>query len=238
MEPAVRVKVCGIRRRQDVLLAASLGADAIGLLVGQRHRSEDFLDAEQARELVEACPPLVTPVLVTHLEEADPVVALARELRVTTIQMHSECSAGTLRKIRHALPGVRLIRALHVAGNEALEQLPELAGAAHALIVDSVNAQEDRVGGTGLTHDWAMSRRIVAASPIPVILAGGLDGGNVARAIAIVRPYGVDANTRLRGADGFKDPARVVAFTREAKAAFMDLAAQRNSSGEHGFGRP
>ncbi len=234
----MRVKVCGIRRRQDLWLAASLGADAVGLLVGQRHRSEDFLEVEQARELARACPPLVTPVLVTHVEEPEPVITLARELRVTTIQMHSECSAATLRAVRRALPGVRLVRALHAAGADALEQVRELGDVAHAFIVDSVNTDEDRVGGTGLTHDWDLSRRIVAASPIPVILAGGLDAGNVARAIAAVQPYGVDANTRLRGADGFKDPVKVAAFVRAAKLAFFDLAAQRSSGGEHGFGRP
>lgn len=234
----MRVKVCGIRRRQDVLLAARLGADAIGLLVGQRHRSEDFLEPEEARELAAACPPLVTPVLVTHYEEPDAVVALARELRVTTIQMHSECSAATLRRIRREMPGVRLVRALHATGSDALEQMRELSEAAHAFIVDSANANEDRVGGTGMTHDWNLSRRLVADSPIPVILAGGLDAANVALAIAAVRPYGVDANTRLRSADGFKDPGKVSGFTRAAKAAFFDLAAQRSMDREHGYGRP
>lgn len=232
----MRVKVCGIRHARDAALAVRLGADAIGLLVGQRHRSEDFLQPEQARAIADACPPLVTPVLVTHVEEAEPVIALARELRVTTIQMHSECSVAALRAVRRALPGVRLLRALHAADAQVLEQVRALADAVDAFIVDSANAAEDRVGGTGLTHDWALSRRIVEASPVPVILAGGLDGGNVARAIAAVRPYAVDANTRLRGADGFKDPAKVGAFVRAAKAGFFELAG--GNGGEHGLGRP
>jgi phosphoribosylanthranilate isomerase len=232
----LRVKVCGIRRRQDVLRVANLGADAIGLLVGQRHRSEDFLAPEVARELAAACPPLVTPVLVTHLEEADAVIALADELRIRTIQMHSECGVATLRKLRRELPGVRLIRALAASGPGMFEQMRELSAFADAFIVDSVNAREDRVGGTGLTHDWAMSRRAVEESPIPVVLAGGLDGDNVACAIATVHPYGVDANSRLRGADGFKDPEKVGCFIRAARAAFSDLAARGDISGEHGMG--
>ena len=164
---------------------------------------------------------LVTPVLVTHYEEPEPVVALARELRVTTIQIHSECSPATLRAVRRALPGVRLVRVLHAADAQALVQVHALADAVDAFIVDSANPAEDRVGGTGRTHDWAISRRVVDASPVPVILAGSLDGDNVARAIAIVRPYAVDANTRLRDANGFKDPAKVGAFVRAGQGSLL-----------------
>jgi phosphoribosylanthranilate isomerase len=237
LERSLRVKVCGIRRHQDVVLAAQLGVDAIGLLVGQRHRSEDFLEPQEARELAAACPPLVTPVLVTHHEEPDAIVPLAHELLVTTIQIHSECSAAALRKIRSELPGVRLIRAVHATRIDAIEQLRELSECVHGFIIDSVNANEDRTGGTGLTHDWNLSARIVAACPLPVILAGGLDPTNVAAAIATVRPYGVDANTRLRDADGFKSPEKLGAFARAAKAAFFDLALEGETSRRHGLGR-
>lgn len=231
----MRVKVCGIRRAEDAVLAARLGADAIGMLVGQRHRSEDFLQPAQARAIAAACPPLVTPVLVTHYDEPAPVAAIARELRVTTIQMHSDCTAATLRELRLALPGVRLVRALHTADAHVLDSVRALAEWVDAFILDSANPADDRVGGTGLTHDWSISRRIVEASPVPVILAGGLDGDNVAAAIATVRPYGVDANTRLRGGDGFKHPAKVGAFARAAKSAFFELAGSIDR--EHGWRR-
>ena len=107
---------------------------------------------------------------------------------------------------------------------DAIELLRELSECVHGFIIDSVNPKEDRVGGTGLTHDWNLSARIVAACPLPVVLAGGLDATNVAAAIATVRPYAVDANTRLRDAHGFKSPEKVGAFVRSAKAAFFDLA--------------
>lgn len=225
----MRVKVCGIRRLEDLALVAKSGADAIGLLVGKRHRSEDFLEPDEARALAAGCPPFVTPVLVTHYEEADSIVELARKLLVTTIQVHSDCPATELRRIRKEIPGVRLIRAVHATSIDAIDEVRELVGSAHAFIVDSVNLNEDRVGGTGLTHDWGLSQRIVAASSLPVILAGGLDAANVAEAISTVRPYGVDANTRLRGVDGFKSPMKVGSFIYAAKSAFFNLSSERGN---------
>jgi phosphoribosylanthranilate isomerase len=219
----MRIKVCGIRRVADAVAAARLGVDAIGLLVGQRHRSEDFLQADQAREIAAAVPPFVTPVLVTHVDDGEEVADLAREIGVSTIQMHSDCDVRTMALVRRRIPGCKIIRAVHATGDAAIDGMRELEEAVDAFVIDSVNVAEDRVGGTGLTHDWLLSRRAVSQSRKNVILAGGLRPGNVATAIAAVRPYGVDANTGLRDANGFKDYYKLASFAEQAKMAFFEL---------------
>ena len=100
-------------------------------------------------------------------------------------------AVADLRRLRLLAPGVRLIKAVHVTGEDALGRALAFAAEVDALLLDSRTA--DRLGGTGRTHDWSVSARIVAAvSPVPVYLAGGLRPENVAEAIARVRPAGVD----------------------------------------------
>ena len=112
---------------------------------------------------------------------------------------------------------MRLIKAVHVTGEDAISRALDYAADADALLLDSRTA--DRLGGTGRTHDWAVSARIVAAAaPVPVYLAGGLRPENVEEAIMEVRPAGVDANSGLEDAGGCKDPARMREFAARAKA--------------------
>lgn len=222
----MRIKVCGIRRVVDALVAASLGVDAVGLLVGQRHRSEDFIEPEEAREIAAAVPPFVTPVLVTHSTDGAEVVDLAGRVGVSTIQMHSDCSIDAMRLVRREIPSCKIVRAVHPTSATVVDEMRALEEAVDAFVVDSVNMAEDRVGGTGLTHDWALSRRVVVEVRRPVILAGGLRPDNVAAAITSVRPFGVDANTGLRDAAGFKDREKVAVFVEQATMAFLRVRSE------------
>jgi phosphoribosylanthranilate isomerase len=92
------VKICGIRWQEDALLAAELGADAIGLLVGQKHNSPDFISAAVASDIARALPPSVEAVLVTHVEDVDELERLLQESEITTVQLHSEI-VSTLWKV-------------------------------------------------------------------------------------------------------------------------------------------
>lgn len=213
----MRVKICGVRRVEDMRVAAVAGADAIGLLVGQRHPSGDFVSVEQAARIAAACPPFVTPVLVTHVEDPGEIHALAGGAGVSTIQVHSDLEPEGLRVLKR-LGRYRLLKAYHVTGPESLSYGEAYRGIADGFVLDSMNRATGQVGGTGLTHDWALSRAIVERYPdVPVILAGGLKPENVAAAVAQVRPYGVDANSGTKGADGWKDPVRCEAFVRESR---------------------
>lgn len=109
---------------------------------------------------------------------------------------------------------------IHVADDRALAEARRAAASVDALLLDSGRPDEavKILGGTGQTHDWALSRRIVAAVGIPVFLAGGLRPDNVGQAIAAVRPYGVDLCTGVRSDDRL-DPTKLAAFVRAVEAA-------------------
>jgi len=121
-----------------------------------------------------------------------------------------------LKRVRNGLKGVKIIKSIHVTGLGAIELAKEYLPFADALLLDSRDGA--RIGGTGKTHDWEISRKIVRESNKPVILAGGLSPDNVYQAVKKVRPFAVDVNsgveTNLR-----KDPAKMKVFINEAKRA-------------------
>jgi phosphoribosylanthranilate isomerase len=212
------VKICGIRRQEDALLAAELGADAIGLLVGQKQSSPDFISASVARDISRGLPPSVEAVLVTHVDDVDELERLLQQSEFTAIQLHSEIAPISVERLRGRLPhlkifkSVNIISANSVAYPEAFEQLVD------GFVLDSINLATNQVGGTGKTHDWSVSRQIVMRYPeIPIILAGGLNSENVRSAIESVHPFGVDVNSGTKAADGFKDPRKMEAFIVHAK---------------------
>lgn len=213
----VRVKICGIRRLEDALLAARLGADGIGLLVGQRHPSADFIDAALAAQIARSLPPLVSSVLVSHLEEVPALCALIDQVQPQVLQIHSPMPAEAIRSLRCRYPQLKLIKALHPDGTDLGRQLGELEAVVDGWVADSCNPATGQVGGTGLVHDWALSAQLVATAQRPVLLAGGLTPANVRKAIRKVQPWGVDVNSGVKGSDGFKDPQRLRLFLEQAR---------------------
>jgi phosphoribosylanthranilate isomerase len=128
-----------------------------------------------------------------------------------------------LRQLQQIAPELTVFKSLVVrAGNEptlrqmVLETAPYVA----AYITDTFNPATGQEGATGLTHDWSISRRLVELSPRPVILAGGLTPDNVAEAIRLVGPAGVDTHTGVEGPDGRKSAAKVRAFVEAARQAY------------------
>lgn len=213
----MKVKTCGIKRIEDALKAVEFGADAIGLLVGQRHTSNDFVDKEQAKSIVSALPPFCSSVLVTHLEDTGEIISLAQFTGVTTIQLHGDSTPEDALHIKKELPYIKLTKALHVINRNSIELGRNYSNTVDAILLDTVNADTGQVGGTGITHDWNLSREIVETYDTPVILAGGLGPDNVKQAVTVVKPFGVDANSSTKGKDGFKDYSKLEAFVRNAK---------------------
>jgi phosphoribosylanthranilate isomerase len=214
----MHVKICGIRRLEDALLATEFGADALGLLVGQRHNSPDFITAALARQISGTLPPSVEAVLVTHITEVDEIERLLRQTGITAVQLHSEFTPASVANLRTRLPFLKVFKTVHVISGESV-RYPELfRKVVDGFVLDTINVATDQVGGTGNTHDWSISQEIVARFPdIPMILAGGLNSKSVRSAIKLVRPFGVDVNSGTKGSDGFKDAIKLREFIREAK---------------------
>lgn len=216
----MRAKICGIRNRSDLDIVLDAGADAIGLICGINHRSRDEVSPEVARQLARAVPPLVSTVLVTHRDTPETILDLADRTAVNTIQVHGIVSPDTLRQVWDQAGGRKVLKVVHVAGEDAIDEALEAAPFCDALLLDS--RSKDRLGGTGQTHDWSISRRIVdavAPAGTPVLLAGGLNPANVGAGVAEVRPFGVDVNSGVDDPDGDKSPQLCRDFVRLAKQA-------------------
>lgn len=215
----MKVKICGIRRVEDAQLAALAGADAVGLLVGQEHASNDFISPALARSIARALPPFTTAVLVTHREDPEEVGRLVQDTGVGAVQIHSEMSPAGVGRVRNQFPYLQILKSFHVVNEDSLTYGRPYEGIVDGFVLDSVNAATGQVGGTGLVHDWALSAWIVEQYEKPVVLAGGLHPGNVDEAVNRVKPHGVDVNSGTKGDDGFKDPVKIRQFVTNAKMA-------------------
>jgi phosphoribosylanthranilate isomerase len=227
----VKVKICGITNLEDAMQAISFGADALGFQVGMRHKTEDEVSPEEAKAIVASLPPFVSYVMVTHLQDANTIISLLKLIqKTTTIQLHDndDIDLKEISAIKEKIPSVRIIKAIHIVvdGSESpLKKLHNFDGIADALILDSVNLKEDRIGGTGMTHDWILSKKMVDNSHLPIILAGGLTPDNVQYATRSVCPYAVDVNSGVKISRNSrrKDPVKVRNFIYRAKNVFIPI---------------
>ena len=201
------MKICGITRPEDAVAAAEAGADAIGLVFAESPRR---IDEGQARAILEALPPFVTPVALFVNETAATIRGVCRALSVRTVQLSGDEPPALARELASDLC---IIKAFHVREERDLAGIADYPAAAYLL--DS--RVPGRHGGTGVAFDWSLAARVDV--PRPVILAGGLCPGNVAEAVRQVRPYAVDVSSGVEAKPGIKDAARVRAFVEAARAA-------------------
>jgi phosphoribosylanthranilate isomerase len=215
----VRVKICGVTSMAEARLAERHGAHAIGVLVGRVHVAPDFVEPAVAELIARGLPPFMTAVLVTHLDDPEAVGRLVDAVSFPLVQLHGDPSVPALRELRTLLSPRKIIGKVSVEGEAALERAREIEPFVDAIVLDTRDRATDRVGGTGMVHDWSISARVASASRVPVILAGGLTPDNVARAIGAVRPWGVDVNSGVETSDGRKDEDRVRRFIAAASTS-------------------
>jgi phosphoribosylanthranilate isomerase len=203
----IRIKICGITNLEDALLAAELGADALGFIFYPP--SPRSIEADTARAIIAQLPPLVTTVGVFVDEAAATVNELAPQVGLDWLQLHGQETPEYCRSL-----GRRIIKAFRIQDEKSLAALALYRGAAQALLLDTY--KKGIVGGTGETFDWHLARE--AKKYGPIILAGGLIPENVVQAIATARPQAVDVASGVEARPGKKDPEKLRAFFRELKA--------------------
>lgn len=206
----IRVKICGITREQDALLAAEAGADAIGFV--HWTRSPRAVDVQRARSIQAQLPPFVSAVALFVDPSADTVWQVIEATRPDLLQFHgneepSFCSAF----------GVPYIKALKITDRAPDATALGYHAQARGFLLDSHDPVA--IGGTGRAFDWSLAPH---ATMRPIVLAGGLNAANVGRAIAIVRPWAVDVSSGVESAPGIKDEARLRAFMQAVAAASTD----------------
>ncbi|MCB9672090.1 MAG: phosphoribosylanthranilate isomerase [Alphaproteobacteria bacterium] len=214
----IRVKVCCISSREELRMAVAAGASAVGL-VSTMPSGPGVVDDALIRELAGLTPPGVSRFLLTPRKDAAGIVEHVRATGVDVVQICDHVDPSVLREVRERTDA-RVVAVVH-AGFDGAEAYAATAGReAHALLLDSGRPGADflELGGTGRTHDWDVSARIVRESPVPVWLAGGLKPSNVAVAIATVRPFGVDLCTGVR-VDGHLDHGLLTGFFAAVRGA-------------------
>ena len=164
-------------------------------------------------EIAATVPPPIATFLLTSRTESSAIIAQQKRCRVNTVQICDRLSPGLHAELRRSLPGVSLVQVVHVTGEQSVAQALQAAREVDALLLDSGNQAlpVKELGGTGRTHDWSVSARIVRESPVPVFLAGGLSAANVGEAIRSVRPFGVDLCTGIR-TGGALDEQKLLQF--------------------------
>ena len=215
----MRVQIAGIKTIEDALMCVKYDCDAIGLLVGRSHNSDDFISVSKAKEIIEQLPPFISSVIITHLEDSKEIINILKETKANTLQLHSYIKESEVKKIKEELPYIKILRLIHISEDGKILNELEKDFIGDCLFLDSINTKTNQFGGTGLVHDWNKSAEIVAKSKLPVILAGGLNPNNVAQAIKIVKPYGVDTNSGCKANDGYRDEEATRAFIGNSKSA-------------------
>lgn len=199
-----KVKICGITSLDDALVAVEAGADALGFVFFEK--SPRYLGPEAAARIIEKIPPFVQAVGLFVNAELDFVNRTADGCGLDIVQLHGDESPAYCRLVRR-----RVMKAFRVRGPESLVSLADYRVAAYLLDAYSPNAY----GGTGESFDWDCAEG--AKEYGPIVLAGGLNPDNIARAVAKVAPYAVDVSSGVESSPGRKDPEKVRRFIREAK---------------------
>lgn len=207
-----RIKCCGMTRVEDALLAARLGADAIGLVFSARSRRR--LTPAQGQAIARALPPFVTTVALFMDDDAAYVREVIAAVQPDLLQFHGGESDPWCADFER--PFVKAIAMGEAAPDErAWRAYPH----AVALLLDGHATGE--AGGSGKAFDWS---RAPVDLEQPLVLAGGLGPHNVARAIEVARPWAVDVASGIEAAPGIKDPDKLVAFIEAVRAVDARLA--------------
>lgn len=211
----LRIKICGITRPEDGQAAATAGADSIGLNCVMA--SPRYVDVHKGRAVLAALPPLVTPVGVFMDAPVFEVLETAAALGLRAVQLHGDESV----EYAAALSPLAVIKALAVRDESIYEELSRWTGAGVCSIL--LDKPRTATRSDAAPMPWHLLRpeaiRKHCGPVAPILLAGGLTPDNVAEAVRIVRPYGVDVSSGVERSAGIKDRNLIERFVLDARRA-------------------
>jgi len=212
-----KIKICCISSITEAITAIQFGASAIGL-VGKMPSGPGVISDELIYEIARTVPPPIATFLLTSETSAEAIIKHHQRTQTNTIQIVDSLELGSYKLLRESLPAIKLVQVVHVIDEESIDKAIEVSDHVDAILLDSGNpALKVKVlGGTGLTHNWKLSRKIRDAVKVPVFLAGGLHAGNVKEAIAAVEPYGIDLCSGVR-TNGLLDTGKLEKFIIAAR---------------------
>ena len=207
------IKICGLTRQEDALVAVQQGADFLGLIF---HRaSKRYVSTEQAAALTRAVKAAdwgAKWMGVFVDESVATILEVVETVGLDGVQLHGSTNADAASSLRGQ--GVFVIAGHTIAGRKDLAKLKDVDADVHLLDAYVPGSQ----GGTGVTFDWSLAA--LAAQQHRILLAGGLTPDNVARAIHIVGPWGVDVSSGVEVSPGLKDAIKIKQFMTATRTAF------------------
>lgn len=215
------IKICCIADVDEARLAVAAGAGVLGL-VSAMPSGPGVIDDATIAAIAAAAAGFAAPTetfLLTSRTRADAIAEQHAAARTTALQLVDHVPREDLQRLRGLCPGTKLVQVIHVTGAASVDEAVAVAPFVDAILLDSGNPAlaVKELGGTGRVHDWRLSRRIRdAVAPLPLFLAGGLNVGNVADAVAQVQPYGLDLCSSVR-TGGRLDAAKLAAFVGAAR---------------------
>ncbi len=205
----VRVKICGITNSADALAAIDAGANLLGFNFYEK--SPRHITEAEAAKIRARLPKKIKAVGIFVNASPAEVTALRKSLKLDAVQLHGDETPDSVAQIARLIPVIKAFRVEPEFPLATLDEYPE----AFAFLFDA--AHTGQYGGTGRTTDWDVARR--AALNRRIILAGGLKVENVAAAVRIVRPYGIDVASGVESEPGKKDPGLLREFIQEVRRA-------------------
>ena len=181
-------------------MAIQAGADALGLVGAMPTSGPGVIEDQTIRTISLELPAAVSAFLLTQERTAEAIADHVIRCAVSTVQVVNHVDPLELQTLRRLMPALRIVQVIHVEGSDALDLVHHYENFVHSFLLDSgtPGAAVPILGGTGRTHDWAVSAQIVRSTRRPVFLAGGLTPVNVVEAIRVVRPYGLDICSGVR----------------------------------------
>ena len=205
----MRVKICGITNREDAEAAIAAGADALGFILVEK--SKRYVPIEHAIRIVEVLPPFVQTVAVTvNATKEFTNLGWRKQLKNFGIaQLHGEESPVHVKAVSKYLPVIKVFPA------DMARTITPGHYEVSAFMLDTPSHEH---GGTGRVYDWNLAVEFAKRITKPLILSGGLNPENVARAIETVQPYAVDVSSGVEASPGRKDHAKLRDFIQICKS--------------------
>lgn len=230
----VIIQIYGIRTVEDARMVIEMGGHHIGVSYGKIKRTPGQLTCEQAREIFEGVQPEAVKIGLTVSENIDEITEDLKEVLPEILHLSGNIegiSPTEIMELKNRFPSLKIMQAIPVLDGVPLEEqkvmkyIKDYEEVSDFFLIDTKSPTADDIGATGLTHDRNIDKIIIESTKVPCIIAGGLDEHNVAEAIHITKPYGVDSFSRTNYDDErantlrCKDPVKVKAFIEATKNA-------------------
>ena len=199
----MKVKICGLTRPDDAVLAVELGAWALGVIFASE--SPRMVSAGKAAEVLAAAPSGLERAGVFVNSDADEIAEVVESCGLTMVQLHGDESPEDCREVQKRT-GALVIKALAVSGKESLQRVVQFD--TDYILLDTYHPEQR--GGTGEVFDWSLAAGLGAGfRSSRLILSGGLNSGNILEAVRATGPFAVDVSSGVESEPGVKDPKKL-----------------------------